>query len=73
MLDDLALILTLVAIAYGLTLLLQRRVHRLRRAPARVEVGHRSYASPLVASPDALVLPRVRVRGLRGILDRLLG
>lgn len=73
MLDDLALIVILVGLAYGAALLTQRRVHRLRRAPARVAVGHRMYASPLVGSPDAVVLPRARVRGLRSVIGRLLG
>ncbi|ACG74397.1 conserved hypothetical protein [Anaeromyxobacter sp. K] len=73
MLDDLVLILTLVGTAYGITLLVQRRVHRLRGAPARIAVGHRLYASPLVSSPGSLVLPRTRVRGLRGAIGRLLG
>jgi hypothetical protein len=73
MLDDLALIVILVGLAYGAALLTQRRIHRLRRSPARVAVGHRMYASPLISMPGEVALPRARLRGLRGVIDRLLG
>lgn len=73
MLDDLALIVMLVGLAYAAALLMQRRVHRLRRSPARVAVGHRMYASPLISMPGEVALPRSRVRGLRGVVARLLG
>ena len=64
MLDDLALVVSLVGVAYGVAVVLQRRVHR-RRQPTRIAVGHRMVAAPLVESPAALALPRERARRLR--------